>query len=184
MGQYVCTCLEDGAEGPDPDAKLGALKIGMKFSRSIYLGLSSQELHMRLSDDTSAVSWRVLTSGEDFGEIDLTTVKTLRSKGADGIEYVTFENKVVFEVKAIDTASRDQWIVSLNELLAFWAENKEKKPTSGLSAKGTSNKAEYFKNKEMEIKQREKDAEEKKKKYSSGGMKYTALAMVARGDGS
>ncbi len=135
---------------------------------------------MRLADNCSYVAWRVLGNSEDFGEIDMIAIKTVRSKGAQGLEYISNEGKVVFEVQAEDTAKRDQWIVSLNELLAYWCEHPEKKPSAGISAKGTSNKAEYFKNKEMEIAAREKEAAEKKKKYSSAGMKYTALAMASR----
>lgn len=180
MGQ-VCACFEDPEEERETEGKLSFLKIGGKFARSIYLGLSSQELHMRLSEDTSCVSWRVVgTSSEEYGEIDLTIIKTLKSKGVQGIEFVSMENKVIFEVQAEDAAKRDQWIVGINELLAFWSENPQKKPISGLSAKGTSNKAEYFKNKEMELKTKEAEAAERKKKYSNVGMKYTALAMAAK----
>ena len=135
---------------------------------------------MRLADNCSYVSWRVMGSNEDFGEIDMTSIKTVRSKGAQGLEYVSQDNKIAFEVQAEDTAKRDQWIVSLNELLSYWAEHPEKKPSAGVSAKGTSNKTEYFKNKEMEIAASEKEAAEKKKKYSGAGMKYTALAMASR----
>ena len=90
------------------------------------------------------------------------------------------ENKTVFEVQAEDAAKRDQWIVGVNELLVFWTEHPEKKPSLALSAKGTSNKEEYFKTREMEISLKEKEAAEKKKKYGNVGMKYTALAMAAK----
>lgn len=180
MGQ-VCACFEDPDDSPEPEGKLTFLMIGGKFARSIYLGLSSQELHMRLSDNTSCVSWRVVgASSEEFGEIDLTSIKTLRSKGKQGLEYVNTEGKVIFEAQADDTPQRDQWIVGINELLGYWAENPEKRPSAGLSAKGTSNKAEYFKQKEMELKTKEAEAAERKKKYGNVGMKYTALAMASR----
>ena len=136
---------------------------------------------MRLSDDTSCVNWRVVgTSSEEFGEIDLTGIKNVRSKGKQGMEYVSFNNKVAMEVQAEDSAKRDQWIVGINELLTFWSEHPSKKPMSGASAKGTSDKAEYFRQKEMELKTKEADAAERKKKYGDVGMKYTALAMASR----
>lgn len=180
MGQ-VCACFEDLEELSEPDGKLAFLKTGGKFARSKYLGLSSQELHMCLSENTACVSWKATgSSSEEFGEIDLTLVKTLRSKGKQGLEYVSAENKVIFEVQAEDTAQRDQWIVGINELLAHWADHPQKKPSSGVSAKGTSNKADYFKQKEMELKTKEAEAAERKKKYGDVGMKYTALAMASR----
>lgn len=180
MGQ-VCACFEDPEESSESEGKLSFLKIGGTFAKSRYLGLSSQEIHMRLSDDTSCVSWRATgTSSEEFGEVDLTNIKTLRSKGKQGLEYVGIDSKVIFEVQAQDTAQRDQWIVAINELLRYWAENPQKKPSSGLSAKGTSNKAEYFKQKEIDLKQKEAEAAERKKKYGDVGMKYTAIAMASR----
>jgi hypothetical protein len=181
MGQQLCACFEDPEDAPEPEGKLTYLKVGGKFARSIYLGLSSQELHMQLTEDTGSVSWRVVgSSSEEFGEIDLTLIKTLRSKGKQGLEFVNNESKVIFEVQADDTAQRDQWIVGINELLAFWAESPAKKPSVATSAKGTSNKAEYFKQKEAELKAKEADAAERKKKYGNVGMKYTAIAMASR----
>jgi hypothetical protein len=63
-----------------------------KFSRRAFLGLTSQDVFLRLSNDTSALSWRVPghagrdawaaisgTSAEEFGEIALTSnVATVR----------------------------------------------------------------------------------------------------------
>eukprot|EP01034_Spumella_vulgaris_P024025 gene24025-30321_t len=54
------------------------------------------------------------------------------------------------------------------------------KEDSVSSVDGTSNKAEYFKRREAEIKAREKANAEKKSKYAAGGMKYTAEAMANR----
>lgn len=178
MGQVICACFEEGQDAGDPESQhLDALKIGAKFTRSRYLGLSTQELHMRLSDDTARLSWKAI-GGDDFGEIDLTTTKTLRSKGAQGIEYIGDDGKATFECQAEDTAKRDQWLVAVNELLAFWAETPSRRPSSSLSAKGTANKDEYFKAREAEIQRREAEAAEKKKKYGAVGMKYTAQVMA------
>lgn len=138
---------------------------------------------MKLSPDQSIVSWETLNcSTKEFGEIDFAgNVKTVKSTGRQGLQYIDNKGKVAFEVQAPDTATRDQWIVSLNELLSTWEERPNERPTSRLSAMGTSNKAEYFKEREEEIKRREAEAQEKKKKYSAGGMQYTALAMANRG---
>lgn len=137
---------------------------------------------MKLSPDKSLISWETLNSTtKEFGEIDLAgSIKTVKSTGRQGLQYIDNNGKTVFEVQAQDTATRDQWIVALNELLSSWEENRAERPTSKLSAKGTSNKAEYFKNREEEIKQRAEEAQKKKEKYSAGGMKYTAMAMANR----
>jgi len=41
-------------------------------------------------------------------------------------------------------------------------------------------KAEYFKKREMELAEREKQNAVRKAKYSAGGMKYVAMAMASR----
>ena len=51
---------------------------------------------------------------------------------------------------------------------------------SGLTAAGTTNKAEYFQKREDEMKERQRQREEKKKKYSGTGMKMTAEIMAGR----
>ncbi|CAE7793679.1 unnamed protein product, partial [Symbiodinium microadriaticum] len=140
------------------------------------------ELSMKLSPDKSLISWETLNcTTKEYGEIDLAgNIKTVKSTGRQGLQYIDKDGKVAFEVQAQDTPTRDQWIVSLNELLSSWEERPSERPTSKLSAKGTSNKAEYFKNREDEIKKRAEEAQKKKEKYSAGGMKYTALAMANR----
>lgn len=180
MGE-VCSCFVDPEEKFSSE-HVSILATGGKFLRSIYLGLSSQELWMRLSDDKSSMSWRTVNSStEEYGEIDLVeTVQKVRPTGQQGLQYVSADNKVVFEVQAEDTAKRDQWIVAMNELFAKWEDVPESKPKKNLSAAKTSNKVEYFKAREADIAQREKEAAEKKKKYAAGGMKYTALAMANR----
>ena len=61
------------------------------------------------------------------------------------------------------------------------ADPKSKPETgSGLTAAGTTNKAEYFQKREEEMKERQKQREEKKKKYSGSGMKMTAEIMASR----
>jgi hypothetical protein len=135
---------------------------------------------MRLNNDKSAIVWRAV-GGDDFGELDLVEeVKKLKTNGHQGLQYMNKAGKVIFEVQAINTETRDKWIIALNEMLSKWEENPSLKPKQNISAKGTSNKAEYFEKREEELKQREKEAAEKKLKYSSGGMKYTALAMANR----
>lgn len=163
--------------------RLLVLKKGNKFVRNAYLGLTQQELFVNLSENTSAIQWKTentWTSSEN-GEIDLTSqVKKFKSTGETGIQVIGLDNSVLIEIKAEEAAIRDQWMVCLTELLHSWADHPELRPKSTVTAEGTSNKAEYFKNREQELLAREKASAERKAKYASGGMKYTAAAMANR----
>ena len=95
MGQVIdCSCLE-GALGDSSSMdnatkeRVALLQKGSLFMRSALLGLSSKELQVKLSDDMSKIEWKSTSksawsalstgSGEEFGEIDLTTqVKTVK----------------------------------------------------------------------------------------------------------
>jgi hypothetical protein len=159
------------------------LKKGNKFVRNAYLGLTQQDLFVKLSDDTSALQWKTentWTKAEN-GEIDLTSqVKKFKSSGDTGLQVIGLDGTALIEIKAEDTATRDQWLVCLTELLHTWADHPELRPKSSVTAAGTSNKAEYFKNREQELAAREKANAERKAKYAAGGMKYTAAAMANR----
>lgn len=163
--------------------RLEVLKKGNKFVRNAYLGLTQQELFVNLSDNTSAIQWKTentWTKAEN-GEIDLTSqVKKFKSAGETGIQVIGIDNSVLIEIKAEEAAIRDQWLVCLTELLHSWADHPELRPKSSVTAEGSSNKAEYFKNREQELQAREKANAERKAKYAAGGMKYTAAAMANR----
>lgn len=126
-------------------------------------------------------SW---TGGDEHGEVDLTSkVKSVKCAGTQGLHFIGVgdeNDKSIFEVQAQDPATRDQWLVALNELLQNWALNPESKPSYNDTAAKTSDKAAYFRRREEELAERIKENEEKKKKYSAGGMKYTAQAMMNR----
>lgn len=160
-----------------------ALKKGNKFVRNAYLGLTQQELFVRLSDDMSALQWKTentWTKSEN-GEIDLTSqVKKFKSSGETGLQIIGLDGSVMMEIKAEETAIRDQWQVCLTELLHTWADHPELKPKSTVSAAGTSNKAQYFKSREQEMQAREKANAERKAKYAADGMKFTAAVMANR----
>lgn len=188
MGQAdSCACLEramNGGEDKEAQERVQMLQRGEKFMRSAFLGISQRELYLTLSDDKGILRWKsnkTTWAAEEKGEIDLTTnVKTVKLVGASGMQIVGMDDKSIFDITAEDPKVRDQWVIALNELLQKWAANPESKPKANLTAAGTSNKAEYFKMREEEIKQREKLAKDMKQKYASGGMKYTALAMANR----
>lgn len=126
-------------------------------------------------------SW---TGGDEHGEIDLTSrVKTVKCSGTQGINFIGLgseADKSLFEAHAEDSTTRDQWVITLNEILENWVANPALKPTYNDSAAKTSNKAAYFKKREEELAGRIKENEEKKKKYSAGGMKHVAQAMMNR----
>uniref|UniRef100_A0A7S3M205 PH domain-containing protein n=1 Tax=Spumella elongata TaxID=89044 RepID=A0A7S3M205_9STRA len=189
MGQALsCACLEHMPMESTHDTninneRLEVLKKGNKFMRNAYLGLTQQELFVNLSENTSAIQWKTentWTTAEK-GEIDLTSqVKKFKSTGDTGIQVIGLDNNVLLEIKAEETSIRDQWMVCLTELLHSWADHPESRPKSTVTAEGTTNKAEYFKNREQEILAREKASAERKAKYAAGGMKYTAAAMANR----
>ncbi|RYH13576.1 hypothetical protein EON65_35325 [archaeon] len=188
MGQTLaCACLEDIipdslTEDTAAKERLEVLKKGDKFTRSAYLGLSSQEMTVNLSDDSSTIKWKTEKSwgSGTFGEIDLTSeVKKVKSVGETGLQFVGQSDTPIFEMKASDAATRDKWIVALSELLQGWEEDPRSKPKAGISAAGTSDKTEYFKKREEEIKAREKVNAERKAKFSVNGMPMTAQIMAA-----
>ena len=64
---FDCTCIEQAYKhlAPDNDAKatkdrIELLQRGAKFAKKALLGLTSQEMFMKLSDDTSAIQWRTI----------------------------------------------------------------------------------------------------------------------------
>ena len=166
--------------------RLSKLQSGARFMRSQYLGMSSQELIVNISEDTSLLEWKTVNAGLisgkiEHGQIDLTSeVSSIQSTGAQGMSIIGIEGKSIFEVQAEDGKIRDLWVSGIEQLLTNWESNPSSKPRSSLSAAGTSNKAEYFKKREAELAEREKQNALRKAKYSSGGMKYVAMAMANR----
>lgn len=204
-------------------SKTDQLKKDTKFQKKVLLGMSSQEIILRLSDDSSTIIWRCPAttasstwaavsgaSAEEFGEVNLVdNVATVRRVAPAGFAIVDFSNKVLLEVAAAPVAAnrtdgsstnsnmgaaavnssdnsgvqlRDAWVDALNELLAEWISHPGSKPRARISAAGTSNKTAYFAQREKEIQERKAVADERKKKYTAGGMKYTAIAMMNRAD--
>ena len=201
MGQILsCECLQQSLNAAASKlnnqlqivSEYEKLHKESKFKRKAYLGLTTQDLYMKLAEDKSFISWRVPVSeanswtsvlqSEEFGELSLIdNVATVRAVGTHGLVIIDFSNKSVFEVVAEDAEVRDNWVLLLNKLLQDWIVNPMNKPkTSGLSAKGTSDKAAYFAMREQQMEERKKIADEKRAKYTAGGMKYTAIAMMNR----
>lgn len=177
----------DAASGAFDEAtreRLRQLQEGHKFARTAYLGLSTQELHMNLSEDYATALWRTentWTKSEN-GQLDLVhQVKSVKVAGEQGLQFLGQDNAVLMEVKAFTVPIRDQWLVSISDLKQRWAEHPEQQPKSSISAEGASNKAQYFKSREAEIQAREAANAERKAKYlRGGGMQQTAQIMANR----
>ena len=190
MGNVLdCNCFAEGLEGLasiQEDSRIAQvvskLQTGASFSRPMMLGLAAQEVFVRLSEDTSHLTWKTTKSwtGEEKGQVDLTDDSlVIRSSTTQGIQFVGLANKVVLEINGESQAIRDDWIVSLNELRMKWKKGKQK-PVSSVSAEGHSNKSEYYARRQEEIETRKREGEERKKKYSAGGMRVTAEIMASR----
>ena len=166
--------------------RVSRLRSGSRFMRSLYLGMSSQELVVNLSDDTSLLEWKTVNAGMisgkvEHGQVDLTSeVASVQCSGVQGMTIIGVDGKAMFEVQAEDGKTRDMWVQGIEELLLAWETSPSSKPKSSLSAAGTSNKADYFKKREAELAEREKQNALRKAKYSAGGMKYVAMAMANR----
>lgn len=163
--------------------RLEQLKKGETFKKNILLGISKQELFVQLSDDTSALFWKINNTwtAEEHGQIDLTSqLKICKIISTNGLQFLAIDNSVILEIYHDNNTVRDQWVITINELLQFWVDNPNSKPKSSVSAAGASNKQEYFKKREAEILAREKVNAERKAKYASGGMTFTAQAMANR----
>lgn len=187
---FDCNCFNEGLEGlaslqeeSHISQIMNKLQTGATFTRPMMLGLASQEVFVRLSDDTAHLAWRTTKAwtGEEKGQVDLTDESvTIKSTGTQGIQFVGIENKVLLEINAESQATRDDWIVSLNELRMKWKKDN-RKPISSVSAEGHSNKSEYYARRQEEIEARRRESEQRKSKYSAGGMRVTAEIMASRG---
>lgn len=184
-----CACFEQlaaeaGLDDGQSQERWRELTKEEKFTRPAMLGLSSQEVFVKLNDEFSAIKWRTektWTSAPEFGEIDLTTIQKVKLHGEQGIQFIGLDNEtVMFEVKHEENTVKDRWIVIITDILQSWVDKPDTKPKCAITAAGASNKAEYFKQREEEIKAREKIALERKAKYASGGLKYTAQIMAER----
>ena len=118
----LCSCFEDGSAGTVTTEQLDILHKGDVFVQKMYLGLSSKELVMKLNEGNSVVSWvNKDKPTEDFGEIDFAqNVSRVKPSGQQALQYMSKDGKNIFEVSAKDSATRDQWIVAMNEILSNW----------------------------------------------------------------
>lgn len=197
----MCDCCKMLWQG-DQDraaekARMDALHAGAKFMRNdVYLGLTSKELWVRLSNDTSSLAWRTTGTGSwtaaEFGEVDLTRdISIVRSSGLQGIQFLDKAGTVLFDIQAEDTIVRDRWVIGLTGLLQGWQLNPETKPqvanASGRTAREAeldehfkNREAEFLKNREAKLKAREQASAARKAKYQqagSSGKTYSPLQL-------
>ena len=97
MGQVIAPvldCLSPVLEySPAAQERLALLKKGDNFHKGALLGLTSEEIFVHLSDDTSTLEWKIVTKDtwmaslgavdpNKHGQIDLTqAVKNLKIHG-------------------------------------------------------------------------------------------------------
>ena len=130
MGQDIsCNCLAQqlGMEDKEKAERLDMLKKGQKFMRPAFLGMGSREVFVNLSDNAASILWKASKTNflaEEKGEVDLTTVKTVKMVGASGMQFIGDKffsggdaTKTVFEISSEDPKVRDAWVIALNELL-------------------------------------------------------------------
>ena len=188
-GLWVLDGEAPGAAGESDEKKerRAVLVRGANFLRPAWGGLSSQELVVKLAEDYSCLKWTSVGKGlfggqPEFGEVALDSIANVKMNGAQGLQLLASDGKntVAFSAQAETSSVRDQWVLCLNELLEDWKAHPETKPKAQLSAAGTSNKDAYFKQRQLEIEEREKAAKLKREKYAAGGLKHTAQIMASR----
>jgi len=197
MGQSIakaiplCSCLEEEDEAVLERTE--ALQKGATFLRKGFMSLTSQKLHCALSESHATVRWRVEkdskswipgAGGDEYGEVNLLEVSKIRASGKTTMEILSKkDDSVLMELSAEDVATRDAWVLGLNEILDRWKADPGSKPLSvQLRATDTSDKTAYYEQRQADLKAREKERNERKMKYMQGGanMKHTAQAMLNR----
>lgn len=127
--QFFCSCFEGAfsnlSESKASRDRLAALQKGSKFTRKALLGLSTQEISVNLSEDTSKIEWKTPAttfSKAEFGEVDLVyQIKTVKLAGETGMQFVSStDDKCIFEIQSDDSTTRDSWVVAINNLLQEW----------------------------------------------------------------
>ena len=107
------------AVGEDRAARdrLESLQRGQKFLKKTLMGLSTQEIHLKMSEDASSIEWRIdatRLSKAEYGEVDLTAkVRCVKLVGTAGMQFISNEGggggeKSLLEVHAEDAAVRDR----------------------------------------------------------------------------
>ena len=148
MGQVVsCNCLAQtlGMEDKEKAERLDMLKKGQKFMRSAFLGMTSREVFVTLtgkwsdvcfifrfllawhyiSEDSSTIQWKAAKTNflsEEKGEVDLTSIKTVKMNGASGLQFIGDKftgdsSKSQLDISSEDPKIRDQWVIALNEVI-------------------------------------------------------------------
>jgi len=184
-----CGCFEEVVESAAGIERLEHLKKGATFIRKIMMGISTQKLFLQLSPTSDRVAWRVEGasswvpgSGEEYGEIDLLEACiAAKPHGEKGLNFSGKDGKSILTVDAEDIATRDAWVVGLTGLFEGWRIDPSLKPRSFASARGTSDKTQYFEDREKALKEKQKERQARKEELMKGsGMKFTAQAMANR----
>jgi hypothetical protein len=187
----TCPCLEgflgyaSDRESVATTAKYAFMIRGSGFLKPQFMGLSTVEVKLTLSENLSTLRWVTGAatswgSGER-GAIDIATLGVVKAEGKQGLLLIGKDKVELLNVVAETTDTRDRWVERLIELQAASVMNPMPVKVR-IGAGDTSDKAAYFAKRESEICERERLRDEKRKKYAAGGMKYTAIAMASRCD--
>ena len=71
----------------------------------------------------ASIQWKAAKTNflsEEKGEIDLTTIKTVKMNGSSGMQFIGDKfatGAAQFDISADDPKIRDSWVIALNEVL-------------------------------------------------------------------
>lgn len=79
-------------------------------------------------ENLASIQWKAAKTNflsEEKGEIDLTTIKTVKMNGSSGMQFIgdkfstggTDGSKSQLDISADDPKIRDSWVIALNEVL-------------------------------------------------------------------
>ncbi|CAB1117765.1 unnamed protein product [Ectocarpus sp. CCAP 1310/34] len=179
---FSCVTDEDRLDKHEQE-RLDLLKKGERFGRrkmvAMGVTLGSEPAMVRLSDDQSTVSW-ASADAPTFGSVKVTSVQNVKSAGATGLVLLGKGNSKELELEAADAATRDVWVIALQEVVErSKMSGKHKEAELEAQAQELSeNKAEYWATRRKELQDVEAAAAERKKKYAGAGMQFTAQALA------
>eukprot|EP00968_Pinguiococcus_pyrenoidosus_P004069 scaffold268_cov236-Pinguiococcus_pyrenoidosus.AAC.12 len=173
-----------------------AMKKGASFTRSsaavLGFSLSREAVRVQLSDDKAALLWTREGSEAAPALVELKQVQRVAERN-DKLE-LTLHAKdsskdPLLQIVAPSRLQYLVWLAGLKELLQQGAAaekaSEAKAPAEEKQPRGLADKAKqamYFQKRDMEISAAKRQAEARKNKYmkESGGLRFTAEAMMER----
>ena len=184
-----CCSIFESKESKERRERRKMLLEGCTFKRKkTTLGFdfgATEMITLKLNETEDELSWFVIpqVKGSSSGSIRIDDISGVGSKAPSSLAIMSTSGENLLEIDAETSALRDEWALALNEAVP-------KRSDADLAMKGPSTlsgraaKQAYFMQKNMELSSKKQEAEKRKQKYlqSSGGLKYTALAMASKED--